>query len=601
MMRTPYLLKPLAAAFGLLICLQAAADTATPELPSGWTPKTITYTKKDMVAAANPLAVQTGVDILAQGGTAVDASIAIQMVLNLVEPQSSGIGGGAFMLTYDGKSGKVESYDGREFAPGKATERLFLDAQGKEMDFRTAVVGGRSVGIPGVLRLDELVYKEKGRLPWAKLFQPAIDLAEKGFALSPRLYAALLGADAPLKTDPVTGPYFYQADGTPKPVGTIIKNPELANTLRIIAANGADAFYTGAIAQDIVAKVKAHPSNPGLMELSDLAAYKSVKRTPVCGKYRDKWTICGMGMPSSGGTTVLQTLGILQNFDLPSLKPDTAPAVHLISEAFRLAYADRALYEADPDFICVPVAGLIDPTYLAGRAKLINLGKSMGVPTPGKPVGCEPVKQAMGESEEHGTTHMVIIDAEGNAVTMTTTVESAFGSYQMVRGFLLNNQLTDFNFTPSNADGSLAANRVQPFKRPRSSMAPTLVFDEKFRLYAALGSPGGSQIIQYVTKTLVGILDWKLNIQDAINLGNFGAATSATTILESGSSVRNLGPELTALGHKVSVIDINSGIHGITLLGPADPATSGFGGAVRALHGFAGGADPRREGIAAGH
>jgi len=593
----PRVLSTIALCF---VTLPALAQPA-PELPSGWTPKTIVYKRTDMVAAANPLAVQTGVDILAAGGTAVDAAVAVQMVLNLVEPQSSGIGGGAFMMTFNAADGAVDMYDGRETAPMSADGNLFIGSDGKPLAFTTAVIGGLSVGTPGVLRMLELAHKEKGKLPWATLFDPAIKLAENGFALSPRLYSALAGANAALANDPVTGPYFYNADKTPKAIGTIIKNPELAATLRIIANGGAQVFYSGALAQDVVNKVKSHPTNPGKLEMGDLAAYQAKKRSAVCGFYRT-WEICGTNMPSSGGTTVLMTLGLLEGFNVGAVAPDSVAAVHLISEAYRLAYADRAVYMADADFLCVPISGLLNPQYLAARAKLISLTKSMGAPVAGVPSGCGKDEPAAQEVDyENGTTHMSIVDHNGNAVSMTTTVESAFGSYQMVRGFLLNNQLTDFSFTPTDAAGKTIANRVEPGKRPRSSMAPTIVFDAQGRLYAVVGSPGGSNIIQYVVKTLVGVLDWDLNIQQAIDLGNFGAQTSATTSLEKGSSVKDLGPGLQALGHTVAVGDINSGIHGVVRLGNPDTPRTGLGALVRPLRGWAGGADPRREGTAGGH
>ena len=586
---------------GLPFALALAQTQPPPELPSGWSPKTIVYEHSDMVAAANPLAVQAGVDILGAGGTAVDAAVAIQMVLNLVEPQSSGIGGGAFMMTFNAANAAVEMYDGRETAPATATGTLFIGANGQPLAFTTAVIGGRSVGTPGVLRLLELAHKEKGRLPWASLFDPAIALAENGFALSPRLFSALQGANIALSTDPVTRAYFFNSDGTPKAVGTLIKNPALAATFRTIAAGGASAFYTGAIAQDIVAKVKSHPTNPGLMELADLAAYQAKKRDPICAMYRGKWEICGTNMPSSGGSTVMMAMNMLESFDVAALAPNSAASVHLISEAQRLAYADRGLYMGDADFICVPLRGLLDANYLRARSKLISLTKSMGTPVAGRPSGCGIAPAEPETDYENGTTHMSIVDRDGNAVSMTTTIESGFGSYQMVRGFLLNNQLTDFSFTPSDAAGNPIANRVQPGKRPRSSMAPTIVFDAQGRLYSVLGSPGGSAIIQYVIKTLVGILDWKLDIQSAIDLGNFGAQTSATTTIEKGSSVKDLGPALQALGHTVSVADVNSGIHGIVRLGNPDSSRSGLGSLVRPLRGWAGGADPRREGTAGGH
>ena len=579
------------------------AQQPPPELPSGWTDKSIVYTHREMVVAANPLAVSAGAEILAQGGSAVDAAVAVQMVLGLVEPQSSGLGGGAFITTFTAASRAVETYDGRETAPANATPGYFLNASGQPLGFTQAVIGGRSTGVPGAVKALELAHREKGKLPWATLFNPAIRLAEGGFALSPRLFSALQGANAELRGPRGAGSYFYNADGTPKATGTLLVNPEYAASLRAIAAGGADALLKGPIAQDIVAKIRAHPTNPGIMELSDFAAYEAKKRPPVCATYRTRWRICGMAMPSSGATTVLATLGILQNFNVAGLAPNTVEAVHLISEAYRLAYADRAVYMADPDFVCVPTAGLIDAAYLKQRASLINLSRSMGVPARGSPSGCGKalfVPQA--EELERGTSHISIVDMDGNALSMTTTVESGFGSHQWVRGFVLNNQLTDFSFAPTDAQGRPIANRVEPGKRPRSSMAPVLVFDNDNggRLFAVVGSPGGSNIIQYVAKTLIGVLDWNLDIQSAINLGNFGAQISPTTSLEKGSSVKDLGPGLQALGHTVSVVDINSGIHGITRLGARNPGQGGLGSVVRALSGWAGGADPRREGTAAG-
>jgi gamma-glutamyltranspeptidase/glutathione hydrolase len=591
----------------LLLSLTAFAVRAQqppPELPSGWTDKSIVFTHRDMVAAANPLAVAAGVEILGLGGSAVDAAVAVQMVLGLVEPQSSGLGGGAFITTYTAAGGAVDAYDGRETAPAKATPNYFIGTNGAPLGFTQAVIGGLSTGVPGAVKALELAHREKGRLPWAALFNPAIRLAEAGFPLSPRLFSALRGANAELKGPRGAGSYFYNADGTPKAVSTILVNPDYAASLRAIAAGGADALLTGPIAQDIINKIKSHPTNPGIMELSDFAAYQAKKRAPVCATYRARWRICGMPMPSSGPATVLATLGILQNFDVAGLQPNTVEAVHLISEAYRLAYADRAVYMADPDFVCVPTAGLIDASYLKQRATVISLTKSMGTPTAGNPSGCGKVELAPQDEEfAHGTSHMSIVDAEGNTVSMTTTVESGFGSHQWVRGFVLNNQLTDFSFAPNDAQGRPVANRVEAGKRPRSSMAPVLVFDNDNggRLYAVVGSPGGSNIIQYVAKTLIGVLDWNLDIQSAINLGNFGAQTSATTSLEKGSSVKDLGPGLQALGHTVSVVDINSGIHGITRLGARSPFTGGLGAILRPLAGWAGGADPRREGTAAGH
>jgi gamma-glutamyltranspeptidase/glutathione hydrolase len=586
----------------LLVACSAGAEHAQrppPELASGWTGKSLVRTHRDMVAAAHPLAVAAGAEILGLGGTAVDAAVAVQMVLGLVEPQSSGLGGGAFITTYTAAGDVVDTYDGRETAPASAAPDYFLGANGRPLGFTQAVIGGLSTGVPGAVKALELAPRERGKLPWAALFAPAIRLAENGFALSPRLFRALQGANAELRGPRGAGRYFYNADGTPRAVGTILVNRDYAASLRAIAAGGADALLKGPIARDIVNKIKSHPTRPGVMELSDLASYAAKKRLPLCATYRMRWRICGMDMPSSGTATVLATLGILQNYDVAALRPSSVEAVHLISEAYRLAYADRAVYMADPDFVCVPTARLVDAAYLAQRATAIRLARSMGTPTAGVPGGCAQVEHApQAEEFSHGTSHVSIVDAEGNAVAMTTTVESGFGSHQWVRGFVLNNQLTDFSFMPNDARGRPVANRVEGGKRPRSSMAPLLVFDQAHggRLHAVVGSPGGSNIIQYVTKTLVGILDWNLDIQSAIDLGNFGAQTSATTSLEAGSSVKDLAPALRALGHTVILEDMNSGIHGITRGDGrvADPRTG-----ARPLPGWAGGADPRREGTAA--
>jgi gamma-glutamyltranspeptidase/glutathione hydrolase len=588
----------------LLVSFVALAQTAPPpELPSGWTEKSIVFTDRDMVVAANPLAVQAGVDILAAGGSAVDAAIAVQMVLNLVEPQSSGIGGGAFIVVWNAPAQRVETYDGRETAPAEATPALFLDPQGQPLGFTAAQIGGRSVGTPGVLRALELAHHEHGRLPWARLFERAIALSEGGFAISPRLYSALVGANAALRTHPVSGAYFYQPDGTAKPVGTILRNPEFAATLRAIAAGGADAFYHGPIAADIVATVRSHPTNPGLLSAADFTAYRAVKRDPVCGTYRGK-RICGMGMPSSGTVTMLMTLAMIEGHDLRAMGPNSVDAVHLIAEAYRLAYADRNQYMADADFVSVPVAGMLDRSYLAERARLISMARSMGVPAAGRPPGCCAVAEhANGlHHDAAGTSHVSIVDATGNAVSMTTTIESGFGSHLMVRGFLLNNELTDFSFTPTGAGGAPVANRVEAGKRPRSSMTPVVVFDDRMRLEAVLGSPGGAAIIQYVTKTVVGLYDWNLDIQQAINLGNFGAQASATTQLERGSPVAALADPLRARGHTVAIVDLNSGLHGITFAGARDEGNrSGLWSILFPYQGWAGGADPRREGIPMGH
>jgi gamma-glutamyltranspeptidase/glutathione hydrolase len=587
-----------------LACLLSAgialAQTAPPpERPSGWTDKTIVHAQRDMVVAAHPLATRAGLEILAAGGSAVDAAIAVQMALNLVEPQSSGIGGGAFLVHWDSGTSKVETYDGRETAPAAATPGLFLDARGQPLGFVAAQVGGRAVGTPGLLRMLELAHREHGHLPWARLFEPAIALAESGFSLSPRLHAALGSAQRALSDDAEAGPYFFTAGGKPKPVGTILRNPALAATLRAIAAGGADAFHHGAIADEIVAAVRTHRLNPGLLTAADLSGYRAVKRDPVCGRYRAK-TICGMGMPSSGTATLLMTLAMLEGHDLGVMGPGSVDAVHLIAEAQRLAYADRAAYMADANFVDVPLAGMLDRGYLASRAKLIDMTRAMGVPKAGQPPGCcKGPRLASGlQREEAGTSHVSIVDARGNAVSMTTTIESAFGSHLMVRGFLLNNQLTDFSFAPAGSDGAPVANRVEGGKRPRSSMTPVVVFGDGMRLEAVLGSPGGSAIIRYVTKAIVGIYDWGLDVQQAIDLPNFGAEASATTVLERGTAAAALADPLRARGHVVAAVDQNSGLHGIVR---RFTRRDGYWGPLRSEPGgWSGGADPRREGAAAG-
>jgi gamma-glutamyltranspeptidase/glutathione hydrolase len=598
-----FLLAVLAAAFAL--CGRTAAEVIAqqpttalqPELPSGWIAKSTQYANRDMVAAANPVAVEAGVAILAQGGSALDAAIAVQMVLTLVEPQSSGIGGGAFMMHYDAKSRTLVGYDGRETAPSSATPDMFLGADGKPLDFRKAVTGGLSVGTPGIIKLMELTHGKHGKLPWPAVFAPAIDLAEKGFPISPRLFALIAGTAGRLCAEPAAAAYFLKPGCVAKEVGAVLRNPELAATLRAIAKGGSAAFYTGEIAQAIVTTVRTHPTNPGRLSLQDLAGYSVKVREPVCGPYRGL-RICGMPPPNSGTIAVLQTLGILEHFPVSKYQPNSVDAVHLITEAYRLAYADRAKYVGDSDFVSVPVAGMLDPSYLKTRASLIRMDRTMGTAQAGLPAGAQPRGRDDSLSLP-STSHVSIVDRDGNMVAMTTTIESGFGSLQMVKGFMLNNQLTDFSLTPSDAEGRPVANRVEPGKRPRSSMAPTFVFGAGNEVEAILGSPGGSNIIQYVTKTLVGLIDWKLDIQQAIDLPNFGAQASATTELEKGTVLRALEPALTSRGHVVSIDDINSGLQGIVFNGTRPNGAAPF--ARDPSKGkWAGGADPRREGTAKG-
>jgi len=534
-----------------------------------------------MVAAANPHAVEAGVAILQAGGSAVDAAVAVQMVLGLVEPQSSGIGGGAFMLYFDSANRNVLSFDGRETAPAAATPSLFLDAAGAKMKFWDAVVGGRSVGTPGVLRMLELAHREYGKLPWRVLFGPAIRLAEDGFAVSPRL-AELVADDTHLRRYPATSAYFHTDAGAPLPAGHVLKNPDYAKTLRAIAAGGAAAFYEGDIARDIVAAVRGATDNPGLLTEADLAGYRARIRPPVCIDYRSHG-VCGMGPPSSGGLTVAMILGILQRFPMAGYAPGSVEAEHLFIEAARLAYADRALYMADSDFVPVPVAGLLEPEYLAQRSRLIAPGRSMGTAAAGTPPRQRTERLAPDNAiEVPSTSHLSIVDAEGNAVSMTTSIESAFGSRLMVRGFLLNNQLTDFSFAPEQ-DGRPVANRVEAGKRPRSSMAPTIVLNSDRTLRLVTGSPGGSRIINYVARSAMAVLDWDMDPQAAVSRPHV-VSRNGTVDLEQGTPAESLKGALEARGHEVRVGALNSGLHAILVSGGR----------------LLGGADPRREGIAAG-
>ena len=589
----------LAAIFG---CTTTPPPSApAPEIASGFRAGVGAATaKRQMAAAANPLAARAGLEILRAGGSAIDAAIAMQMVLTLVEPQSSGLGGGAFLLHWDGK--RLQSFDGRETAPAGADEKLFVTAQGTPMGFREAVIGGRSVGVPGVLRMLELVQRQHGRLAWARLFEPAIRLAESGFPISERLHAELAG-DKDLARIAPADTYLYSGEGVAKGVGALLKNPQLAATLRAIASGGADAFYRGPIAADIATTVRGYTRNPGSMTTVDLAGYEAKERVPVCSDYR-KWRVCGMGPPSSGGIAIAQMLGMLATLDIGALPPVTVAgkiepqpqAVHLFSEVGRLAYADRALYVADSDFVPVDVAALINPGYLAERARLVS-DRSRGRATAGVPSGAKTSWGPDLSPDRIATSHISVVDAFGDAVSMTTSIEQAFGSHLMVRGFLLNNELTDFSFLPREADSSGAmrpdgravANRVQAGKRPRSSMAPTMIFDRTSgQLVASLGSPGGSLIINFVAKTIVGVLDWNLDIQQAIALPNFGSRNGPTE-LEEGQFSATFVEALRQRGHDVRAIPMTSGLQGIVRARAADGSMI-----------WSGGADPRREGMAVG-
>ncbi|MFC3124489.1 gamma-glutamyltransferase [Pseudoroseomonas globiformis] len=544
-------------------------------------PRPPTRAGRQMVAAAHPLAAEVGLDMLRRGGAAVDAAVAVQAVLTLVEPQSSGIGGGALMLHWNGLNRRLEAWDGRETAPRAASENLFLRPDGTPLTFYEAVLSGRSVGVPGVLPMLEAAHHEGGRLPWADLFAPAIRLAEEGFPVSPRL-AGLIAEDAErLKRDAAARAYFFDGTGAPWPAGHLLRNPALAETLRLVAQRGAAALQTGPVAGDIVQAVAGHGDAGNGMTADDLAAYAPRKREPLCTPYR-QWRICGFPPPSSGGIAVAQILGLLEHFNVAALDPHSAEAAHLLVEAERLAFADRNLYVADSDFVQVPVHGLTEDAYLTLRAQLIERGRANPEPRPGQPRWREGKLAPQPPQPESGTSQVSIVDAMGNALSMTTTVEDAFGARLMVRGFFLNNELTDFSFRPA-IDRRAVANRVQGGKRPRSSMSPTLVFDAEGRLLASLGSPGGARIIPYVVQTLLGLLDWRMDPQAAVSLPRIGSLGLAAE-LEEGSAAASLAPALQALGHRTEIRPMVSGLQVISV----------------APHGLLGGADPRREGVAVG-
>jgi gamma-glutamyltranspeptidase/glutathione hydrolase len=539
------------------------------------------FAAQQIVAAAHPLAVEAGRQVLRQGGSAVDAAIAVQMVLTLVEPQSSGIGGGGFLLHYDGQTKALESYDGRETAPAAATPDMFLGADGQPLPFYDAVVGGLSVGVPGVLRMLERAHKEHGKLPWAQLFAPAIQLAEDGFPISARL-AQSIADDAYLGKMPDAARYFHDAGDKPRTAGTLLRNPALAEVLRIIAAGGADAFYSGRIAQDIVTTVNQAKPRSGGMTLADLAGYRAQKRAVPCGTYR-AYKVCGMGPPSSGGVTVLQILGLLRRFDMAEETPLSVAAAHRFAEASRLAYADRDRFLGDPDFVKMPLSGLLDPGYLAERSQLIHDDRASPDAEPGHPAGDVTIGASQRQFEPVSTSHMVIVDRDGNIVTFTTTVENAFGSRLMVDGFILNNQLTDFSFRPG-IDGRPVANRVAAGKRPRSSMAPVIVFDGETGVPVyVLGSPGGANIIDYVAEALVALLDWNLSPAAAAALPHV-LNRNGPTILEENRGLESVGAALTSMGDTVKFQPIDSGLN-IVALGS---------------NGMVGASDPRREGVALG-
>lgn len=575
-------------AFATLLALLPPRDGAAqglvpppPELAGGGVGQTLAVAATHMVSAANPYATEAGLEILRAGGSAVDAAVAVALVLNLVEPQSSGIGGGGFLVHWDAARKEVKTYDGRETAPQAARPDRFI-REGEPMPFDEAASSGLSVGVPGLLRMLELAHKRHGRLAWARLFEPAIRLSEQGFRVSERLNL-MLRLQGAARFSPAARRYFFDDVGSERPVGSLLRNPELAATLRAVARGGSDGFYRGPIAEAVVGAVAAAPSHAGDVTLDDLAGYEAKERAPVCTTYRAR-RICGMGPPSSGGLTVAMTLELLEAFDIGT-GPDAAmrtSALHVIAEAEKLAYADRNRYIADPDFVSVP-AGLLDEAYLAARRRLIDPAAAMTRAAAGLPPGV--VQRAFGVDrtlENAGTTHLSVVDGEGNAVALTATIEQAFGSRIWAAGFLLDNELTDFSFTPGSAEAPVA-NAVGPGKRPRSSMAPTLVFAPDGTFEAALGSVGGSAIIYYVVKALVALIDWQLDPQAAAALLSFGSRGTAFEIEADYSTVwyaLNLRP----LGHRIALTLPVSGTH----------IVARRGGMLQ------GGADPRREGVARG-
>jgi len=529
---------------------------------------------------AHPLAAQAGYDVLAKGGSAVDAAIAVETVLTLVEPQSSGIGGGAFLVHFDADQHRVQTFDGRETAPASATPDMFMGPDGNPMPWPKAATGGLSVGIPGVFRMLELAHSQHGVLPWDDLFSSAIDLAENGFEVTPRL-ARLLAGETEMPNIPGTQDYFYP-NGESLRAGEILKNPAYAHVLETVANDGAAAFYSGEIAKSIASTVSNAPFNPTPMTIEDIASYQAKERPPVCAPYR-QYKVCGMGPPSSGGILVAQVLGMLSHFDLPSMEPYSAEAVHLLIEASRLAFADRALYVGDSDFVPVPVRGLVDRAYLRQRAQLIDPTKRIEDATAGR-AGQHTWDWAPDSDLEKGvsTTHFSVRDRYGNTVSMTASIERPYGSKIMSQGFLLNNELTDFSFRPTDK-GHHVANAVYAGKRPRSTMSPTIVLDKNGAVVLAIGSPGGSRIAGYTIKAILGVLDWNIHVADAIAAPNI-VSRGGPVDIESDTAAVDLKPALEALGHDVRIIAMNSGLHGIHV-------TS---------NGLEGGADPRREGVVLG-
>ena len=572
--------------FFLSACAPSAQidHRATPETAGTWQKKPLIKANNAMISVANPHAAKAGLKILKEGGSALDAAIAAQMVLNLVEPQSSGIGGGGFLLVFDPKTQKLHTYDGRETAPAKSNSSLFIKEDNNKMGFFEAAIGGRAVGTPGLLSMLSLAHQKHGNVQWASLFEDAITLSQNGFEVSPRLHR-LIKRDRFLKTDPTARAYFYLEDGTPLPVGHLLKNPAFADSLKQIQMGGIFSFHIGQIADDIVSKVQNHETNPGLLSLSDIQNYKAVERNPVCLTYR-AYDICGMGPPSSGGITVLETLGLIEQYRRKNPKAAETDSNHLLLEASKLAFADRNAFIGDEDFVSVPTKGLLSTAYLADRQSFIRPDSTIKTPAYAGEPRLYAQKYAP-DATEHGlsTTHMSVVDKEGMVVSMTTSIENAFGSRQMVGGFLLNNQLTDFSFV-AEKNGLPVANRIEPNKRPRSSMSPMIVFNkETGKPILAIGSPGGSRIIGYVIQSLIEILDNDLALDKALAKGHISNRNGASE-LEKGTEAEKLQARLEALGHEIKLKEMTSGLHAVQILKDGTRL---------------GASDPRREGIALGY
>lgn len=558
---------------------QSKREDREPEAATGVIEKKALVAKNYMVSAANPFASWAGKNVLKRGGSAIDAAIAVQAMLNLVEPQSSGIGGGNFILYWDNKTKKLYTFDGRETAPSDVNAYLFMQHD-EPMKWRDAVVGGRSVGVPGALKSLEMAHKKFGVLPWNNLFDDAIVTAEQGFKVSDRL-AKIVALDIhPGLNEFLESKVYFHPEGQPLQKGYVRTNKRLANVFKNIAAQGADYFYQGDLAEKIAKTVQLSTINPGKLSKEDINNYQAIERDPVCGNYKS-YKICGMAPPSSGGISVYQILKMLEDFHLEKYSPNDAEAMHLYTQASKLAYADRSMFIADSDFSQLPFAALINQTYLKRRAQNISKSKDLPYARPGQPYAAANFGKDTA-FELPNTSHVSIVDSQGNALSMTTSIEYAFGSGLMVEGFLLNNQLTDFSLNPS-PNGIPAINRVEPNKRPRSAMSPTMVFDQNDKLILVIGSPGGSRIVSYVAQTIIGVLDWGLDIQQAINLPKVTNRNDYTA-LEKGTDAELLKSQFESWGHNVKVIDLNSGLHGIELKDGK----------------LIGGADPRREGVAVG-